>query len=133
MADEFLQVRAIVQSLERVTERAIVKITLDVTANLIETTPVDTGWARANWVPKIGETDDQPVGNPGDAGVAAAAQASGQASIPSYRLEQGKITIANNVPYVPILNDGHSSQAAAGFVQRAIQKAVTVDFLGFEG
>ena len=52
MADA--QVRAVIRSLERLSERVITKITLDVTANLIESTPVDTGWARANWVPQIG-------------------------------------------------------------------------------
>ena len=53
-AQERTQIRAIVRGLERVTERVIIKITTDVTANLIETTPVDLGWARANWVPSLG-------------------------------------------------------------------------------
>ena len=33
--------------LERFVERLLVKITLDMVANLTEATPVDSGWARA--------------------------------------------------------------------------------------
>ena len=48
------QVKAVVRALEKVTEQVIVRLSLNVTANLVETTPVDTGWARANWLPAIG-------------------------------------------------------------------------------
>lgn len=132
MADP--QIEQIVRDLVGVTERVIKKITLDLTANLIDTTPVDTGWARANWVPRIGETfiddappdteDDQLAALPGrqaeqQAGVAAVAA--------SYTLGQGPVFVSNNVPYIQVLNDGHSQQAPAGFVEAAIEKAVRVD------
>ena len=34
------------------------------------------------------------------------------------------VHITNNVPYIEALNEGHSPQEAAGFVQRAIARAL---------
>ena len=128
MADERGQIRAIVRGLNRVTSRVVAKITLDLVANLIETTPVDTGWAKANWVPRIGRTLNDPVGEPGTSD--ASEQLLGQARVLSYKVEEGKVFVTNNVPYIEILNEGHSPKQAAGFVQRAIRKAVTEDIRG---
>lgn len=130
------QIRTIVRALERVTEEAVKKITLDVTANLIDTTPVDTGWARANWIPSIGvpldrDLEDIPA-TPANAAGAAALQGAGTALVSaSYTLDQGAVFVSNNVPYIVFLNFGSSRQAPAGFVQRAVAKAITVDFRGF--
>ncbi|MEE8608999.1 MAG: hypothetical protein V3S55_15450 [Nitrospiraceae bacterium] len=126
MADP--QVRTIVQALEKVTERIVVEVTLDVTANLIEETPVDTGWARANWVPSIGtpfeaNLSDVPS-DPRQAAAAATRQESAEARMLTYKLDRGVVFVTNNVPYITKLNLGSSKQAPAGFVQRAIAKAV---------
>ena len=127
MADR--QLRFIIRALEKVAERAVAKITLDATANLIEATPVNTGWARANWVPSIGEPVDEPSGSQED--VNSSDQENGIAKVATgYKLAMGKVFISNNVPYIGALNDGHSQQAPSGFVQIAIAKAVTVDILG---
>ena len=126
------QVTAIVRDLDRFAERLIVKITLDVTANLVEATPVDTGWARANWVPSVGQRSRRPAqsfpGRTPSAFVqtAAAKQSVGQAQAVGYKLERGRVFVSNNVDYILRLNDGYSRQAPAGFVQRAIRKAVTM-------
>lgn len=123
------QLRFIVRALEKVTERAVAKITLDATANLIETTPVNTGWARANWVPSIGSPIDEPTGD--QENVSQSEQDSGIAQVATqYKLDMGKVFITNNVPYIGALNDGHSQQAPSGFVQVAVEKAVTIDILG---
>ena len=133
------QVTAIVRDLERFAERLIVKITLDVTANLIEDTPVDTGWARANWVPSVGKRSRRPAqsfsGRTPSAAVQAAAakQTAGTAQALGYKLERGRVFVSNNVDYILRLNDGYSRQAPAGFVQRGIRKAVTQDIRGFRG
>ena len=126
------QVDKVVGQLERFTERLIIKITLDVTANLIETTPVDTGWARANWVPAIGRPVIQDLRDIDPTTQGAAARSSRQQSslasvAAQYQLRQGAVFISNNVPYITRLNDGHSKQQPSGFVQRAITKAVTSD------
>lgn len=129
------QVKAIVRGLEQLTERAIKKITLDTTANLIETTPVDTGWARANWVPSIGlPIDDNLSGVTPTAELASSAGARQQGALAGvaarYTLRMGSVFISNNVPYIVRLNEGSSTQAPAAFVQAAIRKAVTQDIRG---
>ena len=132
------QVRAVVRALERVSERAIVKITLDVVANLVEATPVDVGWARANWVPSIGTPFLQDLSGVEPTSSATSAAAASQQSaiggvVAGYKLRSGSVFVSNNVPYITALNDGSSKQAPAGFVQAAIRKAVTEDFRGFTG
>ena len=136
MADR--RVRAIVRGLDRLTSRVVVKLTLDVTANLVETTPVDTGWARANWVPSIGEPalKDLPAVGPDNSQAVASAvteQEVARAKILGYVLKRGRVFVTNNVPYILELNDGSSTKAPAGFVQQAIAKAVTQDMRGFKG
>jgi len=124
---EQAQIAAIGKSLTQFTERTIVAITLELHAELVEHTPVDTGWARANWVPKVGGQPPQnAVGSPGAGGVPAAQGASqaGISSVLAYRLPRGRVYVTNNVSYIEALNDGHSSQEPAGFVQRALRKAV---------
>ena len=119
------QVRLVVRSLGQFTTRKIKKIVLDVTANLVEDTPRDTGWARNNWIPEIGPGPDNPVGEPGDSNAAKAVQQKGIASVAlGYKLGMGIITITDNVPYIVRLNEGSSQQAPAGFVQAAIFRAV---------
>ena len=125
------QIRAIVNGVNRLSERAVITITLDVHSNLVqpppEGTPRDLGWAAANWVPSIGRPDDQTPGNPQQGGGVSQAQARAQrgaSSVLRYRLSQGLVFVTNNVPYIQRLNDGHSRQSPAGFVQRAIEQAV---------
>lgn len=121
-------VQAVMAALHKVTTRLVQQITLDVQANLIETTPVDTGWAKNNWVPHIGGPVDVPAGSRENVGPAAAASEAGKAEVlTAYTLDKGPIYVSNNVPYIGSLNDGHSKQAPAGFVQAAILKAVTED------
>ena len=133
------QIRAIVRDLGRFTERLVVKITLDVTANLVEATPVDTGWAQANWVPSVGKRSRRPAesfsGRTPSAAVQAAAakQSVGRAQAIGYKLERRRVFVSNNVDYILRLNDGYSRKAPAGFVQKAIRKAVTQDIRGFRG
>ena len=105
-ANEKAQISAIVRGIGGLTERAIRKITLDLHANLVEDTPVDTGWAQANWVPRVGRAYTGGGGRPGNVSAAAAASASGQAQVLGYRLGQGKVFVTNNVIYIEPLNGG---------------------------
>lgn len=129
------QIRLIVGELDGLTEKVVTKLTLDITANLIEATPVDTGWARANWVPNIGSAYD-----PGDViefdsreerqsrtPQARADQQAGTASVLTYRLERGPIFVTNNVPYIQILNEGSSRQAPSAFIESAIQQGINAN------
>ena len=124
------------REIERVVERVAVRITLSLQQNLEDTTPVDTSWARANWVPALGSPflrgrtflDANPT--PQAAGVQAQFQSAARATVPGYRLASGPLFVTNNAPYINELNDGKSPQAPAFFVQRAIAKAVTDDIRG---
>ena len=113
MADP--QVAAIEARLLAEIAAAASALTLEITANLIEATPVDTGHARANWVPSVGAPH---VGD--DEG---AAQSVGMAEVAAYKLGDGPLNIANNVPYIDYLLLGSSSQAPAGWDVDAIDRA----------
>lgn len=127
--------RVVIDALDRFVEQVIIKVSLDIVANLKRApseggTPVDTGWARANWVPQIGAPFTGTAGSRGQAeagSVSQAEQSAGEASLFTYRLERGQVWISNNVPYIVRLNEGSSRQAPAKFVEAAIQKAITVD------
>ena len=129
------QVRVVMASLNGFVEQLIKKLTLDIVANLQAApseggTPVDTGWARANWIPQIGAPREKPAGTrtQAEAGSLPGDSAQGVATVVgSYRLSKGPIYITNNVPYILALDAGHSKQAPRGFVRRAIIKAVRRD------
>lgn len=92
-------------------------LTLEIDKELRRTTPVDTGHARRNWVPSVTE----PF-----AGVATSedAHTAGVTEVIGYTLEAGPLWVANNVPYIRRLNYGHSKQAPAGFIERAVDIAL---------
>lgn len=118
----------IVSALEDFVALVVRKLVLDIVANLTASpseggTPVDTGWARSNWIPRIGKTFEGTSGT--REAVSAGAQESGKAQVLTYKLDQGPVHITNNVPYIVFLNDGSSKQAPRGFVQAAIERAVS--------
>lgn len=115
--------------LEQGVGRLIQRLSLDVNANLIEDTPVDTGWARANWLMSFGvpTVRDLSQVNPTTGLIQSARgeQQSGQARIATqYNISRGPIFIVNNVNYINLLNFGSSAQAPAMFVERAIERAI---------
>jgi len=112
------------RELTRFTERQIVSLVLQVTAELTRDTPIDTGWASVNWLPNL----DRPLTRPAGAreGVTSAVQGAGEAQVASrYRLP-GTVHITNNVPYIEDLNDGFSDQAPEGFVEKAMERAIAI-------
>ena len=120
------KVRRVVNLAEADITRRVQKLILDIAANLKEETPVDTGWARANWVPAIRRpyraNGERPRTNPeGRAQVRRAKQTAGEIGIHSYEFPD-KAFVSNNVPYVPILDDRHPT--AAGFIQESVDKAI---------
>ena len=102
-------------------------VIIEATANLMEPpdeggTPVDSGWARGNWIPSPETPVESAVGSEGDAASAQAAQQEGIAKVSGYT-GPGAAYVANNVPYIQRLNDGWSKQAPSGFVEAAVAKA----------
>lgn len=111
------------QELKNAIEGLIKRVTVNATAELIETTPVDTGWARANWIPSIGVSVSNTTGDPEN--VSSADQQTGIAEVTTrYTLAQGNTFVTNNVPYIVFLNEGSSTQAPSGFVEAAIARAI---------
>jgi len=89
------------------------KIAMEALRRVVMKTPVDTGRARGNWQVDINnvpsgalETTDKSGEGTIAGGVAALA------TLPPF----GTIWIANNLPYIKALEDGHSSQAPTGMV-----------------
>ena len=85
---------------------------------LVLTTPVDTGEARSNWLASKNAPRGETV-PPTSASAAIGAIAGVTASLDA----DDELYIANNVDHIGKLNDGSSQQAAAGFVEAAVQKA----------
>jgi len=106
------QADAIAAELTRRVENGAKALVLEIVANLIKATPVDTGWARANWIPTIGSP---ATGTGGDQSGAAILQ---------FTLDQAVMYVANNVPYINVLNYGHSKQAPALFVEFCVDQAL---------
>jgi hypothetical protein len=116
--------KVIVRELEVFSSNEIRKLILDIVDTLIETTPVDTGWARANWVPSIGQSVEGPFGDDQDVGTAEFAQSAGVAEMLGYDINKGPAFVTNSVPYIERLNQGSSTQAPSGFVETAIDSAL---------
>ena len=123
-AEDRRQRRFVIRGLERLTERQSAALTLRIHENLVNATPVDTGWAKGNWVPSKGQPFVEEVGREGNPSAARGRQDRGEDQVRTFTLSDGRLFIVNNVPYIQVLNDGHSQQAPSGFVERAVETAV---------
>jgi hypothetical protein len=100
------------------------EIAVNLFAEIVSRTPVDTGYARANWWPSVtapsealtGPRFGQPIGGGAAEGLSLARLPDSLAELPAY----GVFWIANNVEYIAALEDGHSAQAPAGMVRVSI-------------
>lgn len=99
------------------------KFTHELTLELVEATPVDTGFARSNWIPTTGAPFPDIVGS--REAVDTSVQQSALAALGGYQLKDGDLYIANNTPYIGDLNAGSSPEASSGFVEAAVDEAVT--------
>lgn len=94
-------------------------VALKVHDRVVERTPVDTGRARASWTIVAGETADTSVAPEGFAGGAEAAAAFARQKQASLALANSYV-VANNLPYIEALENGHSKQAPAGMAALAV-------------
>ena len=109
--------------LEKALTRAVNELTLSVNEEIVSETPVDTGFARASWIPSVGSPAVGTGGAPGAPSGAAAAQ--GQAEVATNPDLSRSLHITNNVEYIQKLNDGHSGKTAPLFVERGIQNGIS--------
>lgn len=100
---------------------------LDVSKRIIESTPVDTGRARANWQGGVDEFkagDVQPIAS-GDADSGSRGSANASLAIESSvkALSEHKpgqtLVLGNNLEYIVPLEEGSSTQAPNGMVAQA--------------
>lgn len=103
----------------KVSERANLgkqRVAIQIDQLLVMATPVDTGRARSNWMIAMNAPANGTIdADRGSAGTIAQNEAAIRRSTPTQ-----EIHITNNLPYIVPLNQGHSAQAPAGFVERAI-------------
>lgn len=90
--------------------------------NLRETTPVDTGHARSNWVLSVGRPYTGVDGS--RLAVSMAASDAGLALMARYDVGKNpRVFLRNNVEYITYLDEGWSPQAPPNFVAMAINDA----------
>lgn len=100
--------------------------------NVVLATPVDTGRARSNWIVSVSSPVNESIQpykpglglGVGEVANASAATDQALAALAGRRNGQD-IYIQNNLVYIERLNQGHSQQAPANFVQTAVKNAVT--------
>lgn len=113
---------ALQRKIEAAIERAAKAAILEINRELRKSgtgTPVDTGHARANWIPSVGSPNTTE-----HAGSSTSAQQAGEAEVLSFKLGQGMLYITNVVPYIRRLNNGSSKQAPRLFVEAAVDRAL---------
>ena len=98
------------------------KVAFDILQQLIERSPVDTGFFRANWLVSLHQPADELVGEEGRPVGVSMTVGRGGAVIALAKLGDD-IWFSNNVPYAEALEAGHSGQAPAGVVGPVIEAA----------
>lgn len=110
------------------------RVALAIDTLIVKAMPVDTGRAKSSVVVTVGEPSSvvtQEAYFPGKKG-------STEGENIRAALDQAKAAVANrqfgeeihiniNLPYIDDLNKGHSPQASPGFIQQAIQEAVSLE------
>lgn len=121
------QIDDIMDELTEFVKDLCISITVNSQAEITEDTPVDTGWARANWIPQVARPDLQERGSTGSTAQAERQVQQGLTSVFRYNNLDKKLFITNNVPYIERLNEGSSTQAPAAFVQMAIARVIEAE------
>lgn len=115
-------------------EQIIRKSVIDLFGKLVERTPVDTGHARANWnidtkfdpslVTRVVASDVRKSRKAGAAGKSNEVKSitAQKAREFEYNIVDQVIVIYNNVPYIEALENGHSKQAAQGFIAMTVKE-----------
>ena len=114
-------------------EKEFIDFLLEFYAVVTRTTPVDTGYARVNWLIDFGRIVARLVGTrPNVRGRAPRSGAliaapTGQL-LTTWKIEAGNVFIHNSVDYIVFLDEGSSPQADQGILDPAL--AATRGLLG---
>lgn len=130
----FQEIEKVSADIEHFLEACIISLAENLTANLVEATPIKTGFARSNWLPSIGTALLATVGqkqrlkarrrNRRQQDIKFGAQWAGAKKLQGYKLSRGSIFISNNTPYIHKLDAGSSRQAPAGYIAMTIEKTI---------
>ena len=115
------------KALERNRDKKVQAVGVNVLRNVALTTPWLTGRARFNWQANLDSAPNSSLyaNNFGGPAGASAAIGRGTPTIMKYQGDTNKsIHITNNLVYIQRLNEGHSKQAPAGYIQKAIRNGV---------
>lgn len=102
-------------------ERAVRRAAIKADEVVVLRTPVDTGRARANWIVSIDSPSIRELDETDSSGSSTIAE--GTATASRWRLGEGPIYIANSLPYIEPLENGHSDQAPNGMTRFAVTAA----------
>lgn len=110
------------------------RVALAIDTLLVKAMPVDTGRAKSSVVVTVGNASQditEQAYYPGEKGSTSGANtqaAIGQAEAALRDRQPGEeIHINVNIPYIGRLNEGYSPQAKPGFIEQAIQDAVSLE------
>lgn len=96
-------------------DMALRKVGLEVLSGITLGTPVDTGRARGNWQTTVGAPAEGDLDREDKTG--ALAIGAGAVTVNAWKpSDESSLFIANNLPYIEALENGHSKQAPAGMV-----------------
>lgn len=127
-----LQVRLdkVAKRLDTSMTRLIFEVIRLVGIAVVISTPVDTGFARANWRPSLNTPTSTPVSFLDPTGAATIARI--ELIAHQFRLGN-QAFLTNRAPYIEDLNDGSSPQAPANYVNVAIREGTTEAIQNFGG
>lgn len=146
MASRDFNGREIMVDLRDALDEDVHEIALAVLTNVVIGTPVGNptlwqnpdaaevgyvgGHARRNWQVAARSASNNIIGQegngPGEGSTQEAINA-GRRPIRRFTIDQRRLFIFNNVPYIGRLNAGHSTQAPPNFVDKAVQRATRPD------
>lgn len=118
--------RKVARNVETMASDAAVEVAKTILADVTVRTPVDTSKAASNWQASISEPVNSEIDayNPGVAGSTAQSSVDeayrAGVSVMQAKKSGESIFISNVTQYIEYLNRGSSTQAPAGFVERAV-------------
>lgn len=87
-------------------------------------TRVDTGRARGGWVITIGESLRESGGQTLEDPDGGATIARGEQEIARFRIQDGTLSLSNNVEYILFLDQGSPTNSADNMVAQAVQATI---------
>lgn len=120
--------RQLAKDIPKQVNELTIQVALDVTFDLIDTTPVDTSKALSSWkatriAPFPSEVEAYFPGNFGYTATSSRNAAKSDAESNLKNKKPGEtIYIVNNADYIADLNNGSSKQAPSGFVEMSVAK-----------